>query len=131
MTISTSHASYSDCYSVMDQAIADPNGIRISFLSRAEAIFFRMRCHQARAIDRRRSKEVYVDPTHPMHGTSLYDKIVLRIYPIDEVVWLYLEQLSIEPNRIELLSEVKKQIFLPAPATPLMIESPAAFRRRI
>lgn len=106
MAISNSHLSYSDCYEVMEKAIADRTGIRIHLDSEASATFFRMRCHQARKIDRERNMRLFAKD-HPMHAVSIYDPLVLRIKTINDACYMYLERTDITVSNIESLSEIE------------------------
>lgn len=108
MTVSNSPLSYDDCYTVMTSAIADPNGLRLRMADQDAALYFRMRCHQARKIDRDKNKETYPknDPTYGhLHGTSEYDRLVLRIKLQDRVWWLYMEKNTIIPGIAESLTD--------------------------
>ncbi len=130
MAISKSHLAYADCYSVMDDALADEAGARISLPNEGAARFFRMRCHQARTLDRQQSYDVYADD-HPMHGASLYDKLIVRLRQIDGVWWVYFEQSNVIPGKVEALSGLpapEVQQSLPAPEPMRQIEH--ATRRR-
>lgn len=69
------------------------------------AVHFRMRLHTARAIDRRDNAAVY-PVGDPMHGTSVYDALIIRIKNIDGEIYVYAEHLSIEPGALEPLSQV-------------------------
>ncbi len=90
MSLSTSRLAYQDCYDLMDQALADLAGIRLEFEDHNTAIYFRMRLHQARKIDRVDNLDVY-DVGHYMHGKSQYDILTMRIHREEETFWLYLE----------------------------------------
>lgn len=86
MTTSNSRLSYEDCFSILDKAVASPNGLRIKFKEHGDALHFRLRCHCARAIDRHDNKQTYPGPNlesgdagHPMWGRSVYDDIVIKV----------------------------------------------------
>lgn len=125
MTIPTSHLSYTDCYDTMDRALEDEQGVRVKFRTFGEATFFRMRCHQARAINRRMNKELH-EVGHPMHGGSIYDRLILRIRESGAVAYVYIEKMTNIMGDIESLADVWEE--LPAPqkaiasAKPLQIE---------
>jgi hypothetical protein len=110
VTVSNSPLSYNDCYTVMAAALEDPNGIRLRMADQDAALYFRMRCHQARKIDRDKNSETY-PKGEPLHRTSAYDKLVLRIRlegmrssGQDKVWWLYIEKNSIIPGIAESLT---------------------------
>lgn len=102
MSISNSRQSYSDCYEVLDRALEDELGVRVQMKDRDAAIFFRMRVHQARKINRRDNVDQY-EVGHPMHGASVYDKLMVRIKHEGEAVWIYVEKTAI-PGNVESLS---------------------------
>lgn len=139
MGMSNSRLAFSDCYDLMEKAIADPKGIRIKFLSRDDAWHYRLRLHNARQIDRKDNLEIY-EEGHTMHGKSPYDVLIMRIEEATNGAvgwWLKLEKLSIDDLEIESLSEVKAEIPLPRPPTsPLPIPTVVKvehlpFKRRI
>ena len=78
MSAARSPYRYEDCYAAFDAAIADPIGTRMPFYTEYAALHFRIRCHQARGIERRRNLLTYPDPAHPNHGATPYDRIVIR-----------------------------------------------------
>lgn len=123
MPISNSYRSYTDCYSVMDQALADTHGARVQVEDDNAAKFFRMRCHQARSIDRQRNAKTYQDPDHPLHGSSIYDELIVRIREDDEgTTWVYIEKCTVILGKIEGLAGVAEEPkALPAPAPVLQI----------
>ena len=137
MTISNQPLSYLDCYDVMDKALADVQGVRVQMRNNDEATFFRMRIHQARSIDRKRNKDTYDDPGHPMHGASLYDRLIIRIHEIDEVCWVYIQQSSMVLGAVEVLSEVEPGNIrgpgkkVEAAKAPLQIEFKPTIARRV
>lgn len=101
MSLSNSHLSYADCYDVMDAALEQPRGVRVSAESLDRARFFNMRMNQARSIDRKRNLETY-NEGDPLYGASQYDKLLVRIREEDDKVWLYVEiidsaKLEVEP----------------------------------
>lgn len=122
MSISTSPLSYQDCYSMMDEALADPQGARFRInrptldLAEREATFLRMRMHQARSLNRDLNRQIYPDPAHPLHGTSMYDKLTVRIKNIAGEVYVYLEQQALNVSPGEPLSLLPEPEFDSAPA---------------
>jgi len=104
MVASNSRFSYSDCFQLMDQAIADEKGIRIKFATREEAWHFRIRLHTARRIDRTDNLETY-GLGHPMHGKSAYDPLTMRIREMaDGSIWLRLEKVDAREFEVASLS---------------------------
>lgn len=129
MTISNSRGSYSDCYDVMDKALEDSKGVRVEVDDLDAAIFFRMRLHNARKIDRRDNSKIYSEePTHPMFNASIYDKLTVRIKRIEDQVWVYLEKSGINLGAVEGLSEVSS---LEKPEAVGMASIPTTIRRPV
>lgn len=71
-------ADFSDCRTILERALAAPNGLRVEFASPAEATRFRMRCNQARKEDRKIAQAIHEAGT-PGHGRSQFDGLVLRL----------------------------------------------------
>lgn len=115
MSLPTSLLSYPDCLKFMDRALEFTEGARIRMDSEAAAIHFRMRCQQARSLDRQGNLKVY--PTsHFMHGRSQYDVMTFRLRQEDEVWYVYAERADLtEPGQIEGLGEA---VEAPTPALP-------------
>lgn len=138
MSIPTSVAAYRDCYDAMDKALKGAGGIRIEMVSIDQATYYRMRMHQARSLDRKKNREIYDDPAHPMYNASAYDELVLRIRADDEGrVWLYMQKQMVVPGLIEELPD--DGLALPVPdRTEVVefeevrqIESPDVIKRRV
>lgn len=104
MVTSSSRLAYSDCFDLMDKAIADPKGIKIKFSANEDAWHFRIRLHTARKIDRIDNMEVY-EKGHPMHGRSVYDQLTMRIRKSGDNAWLRLERIDTREFEIESLTE--------------------------
>ena len=104
MVTSTSRLAYSDCFDLMDKAIADPKGIKIKFAQGEDAWHFRIRLHTARKIDRNDNRDIY-DQGHPMHGRSVYDHLTMRIRKSGDFAWLRLERIDAREFEIESLTE--------------------------
>lgn len=129
MTISHSRLAYADCYRIMDAALADERGVKIKFTDEKHATFFRMRCHQARAIERRESKEIY-DKGDLHWGVSQHERLILRIRPDGDLWWVLIEQAAVSPGDIVSLTtgerldvglpqiEYQPQRQLPPPQAP-------------
>jgi hypothetical protein len=134
MVTSTSRLAYSDCFDLLDKAVADQKGIKIKFASYEDAFHFRLRLHQARKIDRKDNRELY-NEGHPMHGRSVYDVLTAKIKKFDNGAWLRIERLDTREFEIESLTEGPEQseLRLDAPiGPPVKIEiSPPKIRRRM
>lgn len=108
MSTSTSLLAFTDCLAAYDRALADPLGTRVLMDDEGAAIYFRMRCHQARKLVRQNNAKIYPDPEHPLHGRSVYDGVTCRVRWVDDRVYCYFEQIiEIDEDRIENLSEVE------------------------
>lgn len=92
MSISTSRASYLDCYQYFDQALEEERGIRIRVQSYDYATHLRQRLHMARKIKRQDNTEIYPDPDHPMHGACPYDILVVKIKTEERGVFVLIEK---------------------------------------
>ena len=107
MTIPTNRMSYADVYEKFDEAKDDPKGIRIPFDTRAEAMHYQMRMHNARSVDRRENAKLY-DKTHPLHGQSSYDTLQVRIREAEDGTWfVYIEPKDKFIGQVERLSEIE------------------------
>lgn len=126
MTLSQSPLSYEDCIQVLQAALDDPAGARIRFETQDAATYFRMRCHQARSLDRKGNAETY-PKGHQFHNTSAFDRLTVREpRRIDGEWWLYIEQTAVLPGRVESISSGKQlELDLPAP-TQRMLPPPEA-----
>lgn len=104
MTLPKSTHYYEAQIEYMDRAIADPKGIRVEFDSQADALMFRQRIHQARALIRKQNGDIF-KPGDPLYQTCEYDVLICRIRnDTDGKWWLYLEKNSSLPNLVESLS---------------------------
>lgn len=129
MSLIQSRQAYSDCREVFDKAIEDSEGVRVPMSTYNDAIYFRMRMHQARAIDRRDNKELYRDqPDHQLYNASQYDRLVVRVKNVDDRWYVYVEHGGVDVDTVEPLSgmpdmieyEPPKQI--EGPKEPLVVE---------
>lgn len=77
---------YTDCYSIMDKALLDGEGVRVGRNSESEAMTLRHRLNYARVLDRQNNAKVY-PPEHPMFGQSEYDKLQCTIRATNLEVW--------------------------------------------
>lgn len=133
MASSTSHLSYGDCYKVMDDALADTHGVRVSMTTMNACTFFRMRLHQARAIDRKRNRSIFQEGD-ALYGTSQYDPLVIRIrLDHEDNHWIYIEKAEIGLGLIEPLSSIDEPVYLPEPEPQVLLPPPSAFsvKRRV
>ena len=106
MSLPTSRGAFGDCYKVLDAALDDEKGVRVEFRTHENANYFRMRLHQARAINRKDNADTY-DRDHPLYNASPYDQLVVRLHAINGSYWLYIEKNRVEDlGAIEPLSEV-------------------------
>ena len=96
---------YTPCFEDLEAALADPKGIRIPFTERGDAIQYRLRLNKARRKDRHDNKEL--DFEHPLHGRSVYDRLVFRINNTKRQLYLYIEQSS--RGEAQPLSEVEDE----------------------
>jgi len=123
MVTSTSRLAYSDCFELMDKAIADPKGIKVKFAAGEDAWHFRIRLHTARKIDRIDNKDIY-DVGHPMHGRSVYDQLTMRIRKSADHAWLRLERIDTREFEIESLTEPESEPELAFTQTALVVKEP-------
>ena len=79
MSANQSNLSYEDCYEVLDRALEADHGIRVSFDDNSAAYNFRQRCHYARKLSRIESRSIYLDPSDPQRGKSVYDPLVISL----------------------------------------------------
>ena len=126
MVASNSRFSYSDCFQLMDQAIADQKGIRIKFATQEEAWHFRIRLHTARRIDRTDNLDTF-PVGHSMHGRSAYDPLTMRIREMADGIWLRLEKVDAREFEVTSLTDDEPQPNLPLKPPP----SPQAIVQRI
>ena len=100
MTFSHSRLAFADCFKLFDEAIASEKGIKFPVKSRKQAYHMRNRLNHARRIDRRDNKETYLDPTHPLHGRSVYDVLTV-IMQYDMTWWLLIEKVEEREYQIQ------------------------------
>lgn len=110
MTIPTNRMSYADIYDRYDLALEDPKGIRIPFDTEEEAMHYRMRLHNARAIDRKENAKLYAKG-EPLHGQSAYDVLQVRIREGEDGTWfVYIEPKDKYIGEVERLSEIEGEM---------------------
>lgn len=106
MSLSTSLLSYSDCLKFMDKALEFSEGARLKLADESACIYFRMRCQQARQLDRESNRNIY-DKDQFMHGRSQYDVLTFRLYELESLWYIYAERTdnTINDTQIEGLGE--------------------------
>lgn len=120
MSLPTSANSYLDCFDFLDKAMADAVGARRRMDDYSSANYFRMRCHQARKINREDNAQTY-PKKHHMHGRSAYDELMVTLSEDDAGThWVYAKKTIIPEEDIEGLSG---QAALAAPTPQLMLEA--------
>lgn len=133
MVVSSSRLAFTDCFELMERAIADQKGIQIKFASYGDAVHFRLRLHSARRVDRRDNKDIFGED-HPMWGRSVYDQLTMRIRQFEGGAWLRIERIDAREFEIESLSEAQEQPELvfeqPMPKVVVEVKS-IPFRRRM
>ena len=137
MSLPNSLLSYTDCLEVLDKAVDDSAGIRVSFKTRDEAHVFRMRLHQARKLQRDENTLAY-DVGDKMYGKSPYDGIKCTLRSLKSGHYVYLEHRVIREGMVESLAgiEDEPEIFVPpAPINEelraMVTQSLADFKRRV
>jgi hypothetical protein len=120
LSLSSSRHAYTDCYALLDAALADPRGIRAEVPSLANATRLRLRIHQARAIDRTENAKTYPED-HPLYNRSPYDGLVCRIEGGDRC-WVYLDKVQVEIGAVEPIPEGHQYQAVEAPKPVLRIE---------
>jgi len=102
MSFNKSPLAFDDMRDVFEKALNSAKGVRIPCANRGAAIVLRSRLNYFRKINRDENRQIY-SLDHPMHGRSVYDKLVLRIAAKgdkeDNV--LYVEQRTIDNLIIE------------------------------
>lgn len=107
MTVSTSRASYEDCYDILDRALASPIGIRISAEGKGPAHHLCTRLNYARTLSRQEAREIN-DIGAPGYGVSAYDTLLIRQPRVEDGVWwIYIEPRTVN-GKIEELSKNDK-----------------------
>lgn len=125
MTVSTSRLAFEDCYAVMQAALDDKAGVMMRMASENAATHFRLRCHQARKIDRQFNAETY-EKGNPMHGCSAYDRLTIKIRQDETGIILVFEQTNLIPGDVISLTDGEAvPIDMPMLPPPLkMLEAP-------
>jgi hypothetical protein len=106
MSLPNSLRAYADCVVLYDRAMADDKGARACLGTHDACLNMRTRMHYYRNLDRGANANTYPSD-HPSHGTSVYDDLVIQIFPDEDgQYWLYISKRSAKILAIEGLSEV-------------------------
>lgn len=87
MPYNKSPAAFEDCRQVFEQAMATPRGIRLTLASTGAATGLIGRLNTYRKMDRETNKSIY-PPDDPMHGTSDFDRYIIRKQGTEVVIEL-------------------------------------------
>lgn len=97
MNWNKSPLAFGDVRDAFERALNAERGIKITCASHGEAIILRSRFNYYRKLDRADNRNTYPED-HPLHGSSAYDRLVLRVppkgAPDDTAVF-------IEPRKVE------------------------------
>lgn len=96
---------YTDCRKLYEAALADPKGARARIGTQDQCINMRTRMHYFRNLDRKANAQTY-PADHAFHGTSIFDPLVVRMFPDEDGDWWVYVQPRTEDMLIEGLSEV-------------------------
>lgn len=118
MPVSSSRLSYSDCFTLFEKALDDAKGSRFQPKASSgtnnygDCYHFRLRMHQARAIDRKDNRELF-EKGDPLFGRSVYDPLKIQIKGPDTegMHWIYVIHTEIDVNDIESLSELEAEYY--------------------
>ncbi len=106
MSLPTALRAYDECRDLFDRALDDPKGARACLGTYDACFALRTRMHYFRRLDAKANASAY-EQGHPMHGTSVYDTLQVRILSDEDgKFWLYIEPRSGGILAIEGLSEV-------------------------
>lgn len=109
MTLPSNRMSYTDIYEKFQLALEDPRGIRIPFDTKGEAIFYQMRMHQARKVDRAENAKMF-PAGHQMHNQCAYDTLQVRIREADDgTFFIYVEPKDKHVGEVEMLSDIENE----------------------
>lgn len=78
MSLSSSTLAYPDIRDILAKALESPNGLKLTFDSPGQAVYFRQRAYRYRNLLQKENRQVY-PLGDPMHGRSPYDGFVIRI----------------------------------------------------
>lgn len=79
MTQPKSIEAYNDCETQFEKALVSEHGIAMTLESPSQAVSFVQKMNTYRTMLRKRSRGIYPDPLHPLHGTSPYDAFKVSI----------------------------------------------------
>lgn len=96
---------YTDCQKLFEAALADPKGARARIGTQDQCINMRTRMHYYRNLDRKANEQTY-PKDHPNHGISMFDPLVVRMFPDEDGDWWVYVQPRTQDMLIEGLSEV-------------------------
>lgn len=92
---------------IFQQALNDPEGVRVCYGDKVKARQASFRFHQARALDRTESRRIY-KPDDRLYGKSEFDVLVCKLREdADHEWWVYIERHGREVLAVESLSEVE------------------------
>lgn len=94
MATSNSRLAYEDCFEALDRALASSRGVRITVESEGAAYHLRNRLNAARTKDREANAETY-DDEHPLHGSSQYDSLVIKLRLAGEKPVILIEKIRL------------------------------------
>jgi hypothetical protein len=80
MSWTRSPLSFNDVRDMFDRALSSEKGIKVREHSRAEVVSLRARFNYYRKTNRKDNADTY-PKEHPLHNTSVYDVLILRIPP--------------------------------------------------
>lgn len=101
MTVSFSKGAYKDCYEIFDQALENGKGMRISWPTKGKALYYVMRCNQARKLLRLHNLEAY-SPGEAMHGATPYDELSFTVKEVAGKHYVYIQPIQL-PSNVESL----------------------------
>lgn len=70
--------SFDDIKPHLDRALGSEKGIKVTCDSHKQAVILRARFNYYRTLDRKSNTKTY-EEGHPLHGRSIYDRLVLRV----------------------------------------------------
>ena len=108
MALSESIAAYEDCFEAFDQATRSTKGIRVLFVNKKAAGYFRIRLNQARVLSRREAMRQY-ERTDPRYGKSEFDKFRVKLVEAAEETgewWVYIDPFG-QKEEIQTIEELE------------------------
>jgi len=107
MSLPSSLNHYEAEFETLDRCLSAARGIRVHMPNNTTAMHFRQRLHHARVLQRKKNSEVHAKG-EPLHNTSIYDCIIIRIrQDVEDNWWIYLEKNLVIPGVVEDLDEVE------------------------